>query len=70
MATRIATDKTQDGVSFIEVDEAGVLWLKSKGDCGDVGLPCCIDDVKAFFANIGREFDITKLPKNVVHYPY
>jgi hypothetical protein len=68
--TRIATDKDENGVSFIEIDETGVLWLGGVEGGGSVRLPCCIDDVAAFFSNIGREFDPSRLPANAVHYPY
>jgi hypothetical protein len=55
----------------IETGEVVVVehWMP-KDERAACSFPVDIDFVKDFFSKIGREFDVSKLASNCVHYPY
>jgi hypothetical protein len=54
----------------IETGEVVVERWMPKDERAICSFPVDIDFVKDFFIRLEREFDVSKLPSNCVHYPY
>ncbi len=65
-----------NGVFFWVAEDLGNFknmpgrWLPDDCDLIATSFPVDVEFVREFFAKIGRTFDVTKLPSNVVQYPY
>lgn len=69
---RIATCKSysSDSQDWIEIDQNGVMFWKGEDLSTGFSFPVDVEFVSKFFDSLGRDFDVHKLPSNVVLYPY